>query len=44
MEIGDTVFLQAYDNLDYDSSVLLMQTYGFIEASDERYIKTVKKP
>ncbi len=35
-------FSQAYDNLDFDSSVLLMQTYGFIEASDERYIKTVK--
>lgn len=35
-------FSQAYDNLDYDSSVLLMQTYGFIEATDERYIKTVK--
>lgn len=35
-------FSQTYDNLDYDSSVLLMQTYGFIEANDERYIKTVK--
>ncbi len=35
-------FSQAYDNLDLDSSVLLMQTYGFIEATDERYIKTVK--
>jgi GH15 family glucan-1,4-alpha-glucosidase len=35
-------FSQAYDNLDYDSSVLLMQTYGFIDAADERYIKTVK--
>lgn len=35
-------FSQAYDNLDYDSSVLLMQTYGFIEATDERYVKTVK--
>ena len=35
-------FSQAYDNLDFDSSVLLMQTYGFIEATDERYIKTVK--
>ena len=31
-------FSQAYDNLDFDSSVLLMQTYGFIEATD--YIKT----
>jgi GH15 family glucan-1,4-alpha-glucosidase len=35
-------FSQAYDNLDYDSSVLLMQKYGFIDAADERYIKTVK--
>ena len=35
-------FSQAYDNLDFDSSVLLMQTYGFIEATDKRYIKTVK--
>ena len=35
-------FSQAYDNLDFDSSVLLMQTYGFIDATDERYIKTVK--
>lgn len=35
-------FSQAYDNLDFDSSVFLMQTYGFIEATDERYIKTMK--
>lgn len=35
-------FSQAYENADYDSSLLLMQSYGFIKADDERYIKTVK--
>lgn len=35
-------FTQAYENTDHDSSLLLMQVYGFIEASDERYIKTVR--
>ncbi|MFA5650321.1 MAG: glycoside hydrolase family 15 protein, partial [Proteiniphilum sp.] len=35
-------FTQAYENTDYDSSLLLMQFYDFIEADDERYVKTVK--
>ncbi|MFV0391630.1 MAG: glycoside hydrolase family 15 protein [Paludibacteraceae bacterium] len=35
-------FTQAYENEDYDSSLLLMQGYGFIEADDERYVKTVR--
>lgn len=34
-------FTQAYDNTDYDSSLLLMQFYKFIEPDDERYVKTV---
>lgn len=35
-------FSQAYGNTDLDSSLLLMERYGFIAAGDERYIKTVK--
>lgn len=35
-------FTQAYENTDHDSSLLLMQFYEFIEANDERYVKTVK--
>ncbi len=35
-------FSQAYENEDYDSSLLLMQYYGFIEPKDEHYVKTVK--
>ncbi|HBK32614.1 MAG TPA: glycoside hydrolase family 15 protein [Porphyromonadaceae bacterium] len=35
-------FTQAYENADCDSSLLLMEFYGFIEASDERYVSTVK--
>lgn len=35
-------FSQAYENTDYDSSLLLMQFYGFIDSGDERYVKTVK--
>lgn len=35
-------FTQAYENKDYDSSLLLMQIYGFIEADNERYVKTVR--
>ena len=35
-------FSQAYGNLEMDSSLLLMERYGFIAASDERYRKTVK--
>lgn len=34
-------FSQTYENEDLDASLLLMEGYGFIEASDERYIKTV---
>lgn len=36
-------FTQAYDNNDMDSSLLLMEQYGFIKAGDEKYIKTVKR-
>ncbi len=36
-------FTQTYANTDMDSSLLLMEEYGFIEASDERYIKTVDR-
>jgi GH15 family glucan-1,4-alpha-glucosidase len=35
-------FSQAYDNTYLDSSLLLMETYGFIEPSNEKYRKTVK--
>ncbi len=35
-------FSQAYENSDYDSSLLLMEFYGFIDAEDKRYVKTVK--
>lgn len=35
-------FSQTYENEDLDASLLLMEGYGFIEASDERYIKTVE--
>jgi len=35
-------FTQAYDSTDYDSSLLLMQYYDFIEPDNERYVKTVK--
>lgn len=35
-------FSQAYENIDYDSSLLLMHYYGFIDADDERFVKTVK--
>ena len=35
-------FSQAYDNLALDSSLLLMEPYGFIGSDDERYRKTVK--
>lgn len=36
-------FTQTYDSDDVDSSLLLMEQYGFIEANDERYVKTVKR-
>ena len=35
-------FTQSYGAQDLDSSVLLMESYGFIEASDSKFIKTVK--
>ncbi|MFA5325798.1 MAG: glycoside hydrolase family 15 protein [Bacteroidales bacterium] len=35
-------FSQSYDNYEYDSSLLLMEAYGFLSADDGRYIKTVK--
>lgn len=35
-------YTQAYNSEDLDSSVLLMESYGFIEAKDPRYVKTVK--
>ena len=35
-------FTQAYENTDYDSSLLLMHFYDFIEADNERYVKTVR--
>lgn len=36
-------FTQTYDNLHVDSSLLLMEQYGFIEPDDEKFVKTVKK-
>jgi GH15 family glucan-1,4-alpha-glucosidase len=38
-EIGS--FTQTYSNTEMDSSLLLMEEYGFISADDERYVKTV---
>lgn len=35
-------FSQTYSNLELDSSLLLMEKYGFISADDDRYKKTVK--
>jgi len=35
-------FTQTYNNLDLDASLLLMEEYGFISASDERFNKTVQ--
>ncbi|MDD3039170.1 glycoside hydrolase family 15 protein [Bacteroides sp.] len=35
-------FSQTYDNLAMDSSLLLMEPYGFIAANDIRYHKTVE--
>ncbi len=34
-------FTQSYGSEDLDSSVLLMETYGFIKATNQRYIDTV---
>lgn len=36
-------FSQSYGSADVDSSLLLMEEYGFIAADDERYIKTVDR-
>jgi GH15 family glucan-1,4-alpha-glucosidase len=35
-------FTQTYTNTDLDSSLLLMEFYGFIEGSDSRFVKTVE--
>jgi len=35
-------FTQAYGSKDLDASTLLMEAYGFIDATDDRYISTVK--
>lgn len=35
-------FTQSYGSKDLDAATLLMETYGFIEATDQRYVKTVK--
>lgn len=35
-------FTQSYGSEDMDASVLLMETYGIIDARDERYVKTVQ--
>jgi GH15 family glucan-1,4-alpha-glucosidase len=35
-------FTQSYGTKDMDASNLLMETYGFIDASDPKYISTVK--
>lgn len=34
-------FTQAYGSEDMDASLLLMESYGFIDAKDEKYMKTV---
>ncbi|MCK9344115.1 MAG: glycoside hydrolase family 15 protein [Massilibacteroides sp.] len=34
-------FSQTYANNELDASLLLMEVYGFIDAKDEKYIKTV---
>jgi GH15 family glucan-1,4-alpha-glucosidase len=34
-------FTQAYDSEELDSSLLLIESYGFVEASNPRYISTV---
>jgi GH15 family glucan-1,4-alpha-glucosidase len=37
----EQAYAQSYGSDDMDASVLLMEDYGFIEASDERFKKTV---
>jgi len=34
-------FSQTYESNDLDSSLLLMESYGFLAADDEKYVKTV---
>jgi GH15 family glucan-1,4-alpha-glucosidase len=34
-------YTQAYETDDLDASVLLMETYGFVDASNPRYVSTV---
>lgn len=36
-------FTQSYESEDLDASTLLMEPYGFIDASDPKYISTVKE-
>jgi len=36
-------FTQSYDSYDMDSSLLLMEQYGFIKATEPRYISTVQR-
>tara|TARA_A100001015_G_C15000908_1_gene718459 strand:+ start:209 stop:2020 length:1812 start_codon:yes stop_codon:yes gene_type:complete len=36
-------FMQAYDSEYYDAANLLMEPYGFIEATDPKFIATVKQ-
>ncbi|RKR13506.1 GH15 family glucan-1,4-alpha-glucosidase [Maribacter vaceletii] len=35
-------FVQSYGSKDLDASVLLMESYGFIEAKDPKFVSTVK--
>jgi len=35
-------FTQSYNSKDLDASVLLMETYGFIDAKDPKFVSTVK--
>ena len=35
-------FTQSYDSEDLDASVLLMETYGFIDAKHPKFVKTVE--
>ncbi|MFD0931455.1 glycoside hydrolase family 15 protein [Psychroflexus salinarum] len=35
-------FTQSYESKDLDASVLLMESYGFIDAKDPKYVSTVK--
>ena len=35
-------FTQSYDSEHLDASVLLMESYGFLDSKNEKYIKTVK--